>query len=102
MVYSGSITSKYWEQKKVLAPSCEPEQVKNFFQSVSNHICGGSMAGAGGGGFLYVLLNKASSKEDVIKIARETFQDTFQVYDVEVDQEGIDVCIGHGHIEIIE
>lgn len=100
----GSLTSKYWEQKKVLAPSCEPEQVRKFFQSVSGHIVGGSMAGAGGGGFLFVVLNQtATAREDVIKIGRETFHNSeFQVYDVDIDREGIEVRIGNEKNEIIE
>lgn len=60
------------------------------------------MAGAGGGGFLFVVLNQASCRDEVINIAKETFQESFQVYDAEVDQEGMDLCIGDVYKETIE
>lgn len=60
------------------------------------------MAGAGGGGFLFVILNQPSFREEVIKIGKETFQESFQVYSADVDQEGIDITIGDGYKEIID
>ena len=45
----------YWQQKKVMAPGCEPELVTHMMEALKDHVYGMSMAGAGGGGFLYIL-----------------------------------------------
>ncbi len=54
----GKCARIYWEQKKEMAPGCEPEAVKGLVESlyVQDLIEAGWLAGAGGGGFLYLLL----------------------------------------------
>ena len=45
-----------WEHKKKMAPGCEPAAIKQMITVLRPHIYGTCMAGAGGGGFLFVLM----------------------------------------------
>jgi fucokinase len=86
----GRLLSEYWTQKKVLAPSCEPVQVSTFLKRSSDFIHGGTMAGAGGGGFMFVLLKRIEDENRVIEIANNCFSEPI-VYDLELDVNGIEV-----------
>ncbi|CAH1780096.1 unnamed protein product [Owenia fusiformis] len=52
----GECMNKYWEQKKKMAPGCEPSVVARMMASLREHTYGMTLAGAGGGGFMYVLM----------------------------------------------
>ena len=41
-----------------MAPGCEPATVSRMLAALRPHIHGASMAGAGGGGFLYALMKE--------------------------------------------
>ena len=58
----GACVSAYWAQKKVMAPGCEPAVVSRIIEATRPLALGSSMAGAGGGGFMFVL---ARAPEDV-------------------------------------
>ena len=53
----------YWELKKRMAPGCEPVQVRHMRDALAPHTHGTCMAGAGGGGFLYVLCKRPHSEK---------------------------------------
>lgn len=57
----GKCLSEYWQQKKVMAPGCEPEAVGRMMDALRPHTLGMSMAGAGGGGFLYLLTKEPNA-----------------------------------------
>lgn len=38
----------YWKHKKLIAPGCEPQMVKNMMHALSDFVYGQSLAGAGG------------------------------------------------------
>ena len=48
--------TEYWRIKRTLAPGAEPELVKNIFKVLEPYSVGGTLAGAGGGGFLTAIL----------------------------------------------
>ncbi len=54
--------NNYWEQKKRMAPGCEPVMVSEMMSVLRPHVYGLAMAGAGGGGFLYVLTQQPKAK----------------------------------------
>ncbi|KAM4018042.1 L-fucose kinase isoform 2-T2 [Anomaloglossus baeobatrachus] len=54
----GRCLSTYWRQKKCMAPGCEPLAVRRIMDTLQPHVHGQSLAGAGGGGFLYILTKK--------------------------------------------
>jgi len=53
--------SEYWQLKKKMAPGCEPELVTRIMQAMQSHALGMSLAGAGGGGFMYLLTRHPDS-----------------------------------------
>ena len=57
--------NEYWEQKKRMAPGCEPEAVTQLMTHLRPHTLGMSLAGAGGGGFLYVLFRETKTLPEV-------------------------------------
>lgn len=52
----GKCMENYWAQKKRMAPGCEPAIVASMRVALESYALGITMAGAGGGGFLYILL----------------------------------------------
>ena len=52
----GACLDTYWQQKQRMAPGCEPASVTRMLAALRPLVYGASMAGAGGGGFLYVLM----------------------------------------------
>lgn len=61
----GRCMNDYWEQKKRMAPGCEPTAVSEMMTLLRPHVLGLSMAGAGGGGFLYVLTKQPHARAHV-------------------------------------
>jgi len=53
--------TEYWQLKKTMAPGCEPEIVTRIMQAMQPHVLGMSLAGAGGGGFMYLLTRDPDS-----------------------------------------
>lgn len=59
----GQYLTSYWEQKKLMAPGCEPLAVQRMMDVLAPYAFGQSLAGAGGGGFLYLLTKEPRQKE---------------------------------------
>ncbi|KAJ8252633.1 hypothetical protein COCON_G00219450 [Conger conger] len=86
----GSCLDRYWQQKKAMAPGCEPAAVRNMMAALRPLTLGQSLAGAGGGGFLFLLTHEPLQEERV----REVLSNTqglgdFSVHSVEIDMEGV-------------
>uniref|UniRef100_UPI00398EB101 L-fucose kinase isoform X2 n=1 Tax=Pristiophorus japonicus TaxID=55135 RepID=UPI00398EB101 len=90
----GQCLNTYWQQKKSMAPGCEPSAVRQMMAVLQPHVHGQSLAGAGGGGFLYLLTRKPRQKEEIERILRASEGlGNFNVHEVEVDVTGITVCL---------
>lgn len=89
----GACMSSYWDQKKFMAPGCEPQFVKAMLNAMAPHVHGGSMAGAGGGGFMYVLAKKPNAAVELEAIVRAAVPDIADVkfHDVQVDAVGLHI-----------
>lgn len=68
----GQCLTSYWEQKKLMAPGCEPLAVRRMMDVLAPHVHGQSLAGAGGGGFLYLLTKEPRQKEALEAILAKT------------------------------
>ncbi|KAJ7998244.1 hypothetical protein DPEC_G00220590 [Dallia pectoralis] len=88
----GACLERYWAQKKVMAPGCEPAAVRTMMDALRPLALGQTLAGAGGGGFLYLLTREPLQGEVVRQILNNTqgLRD-FSVHSVELDMEGITV-----------
>ena len=86
----GMHMNAYWEQKKTIASGCEPDLCRRMMDKLRPYTLGMLLAGAGGGGFMYVLTKKAHSKDFVANLLKEVegAQDAV-VYDVLIDRIGM-------------
>ncbi|XP_048886958.1 L-fucose kinase isoform X1 [Brienomyrus brachyistius] len=86
----GNCVNRYWQQKKVMAAGCEPAAVRLMMDSLQPLALGQSLAGAGGGGFLFLLTSEPMQKERVREVLYSTQGlGDFSVHSVEVDLQGI-------------
>ncbi|KAM4618901.1 L-fucose kinase isoform 2-T2 [Polymixia lowei] len=86
----GVCLNRSWQQKKVMAPGCEPGAVRTMMEALGPLALGQSLAGAGGGGFLYLLTREPHQNHQVLKVLNNTpGLGDFSVYSVEVDMDGI-------------
>uniref|UniRef100_I3JWN3 L-fucose kinase n=1 Tax=Oreochromis niloticus TaxID=8128 RepID=I3JWN3_ORENI len=79
-----------WQQKKLMAPGCEPASVRAMMEALRPLVLGQSLAGAGGGGFLYLLTRKPQQREVVLQVLNNTpGLGDFSVHSVELDRDGL-------------
>ncbi|XP_066439899.1 L-fucose kinase [Eleutherodactylus coqui] len=84
----GRCLSTYWLQKRCMAPGCEPLVVRRIMDMLEPYVHGQSLAGAGGGGFLYIL-TKEPNQRDVLQRLLERTQggERCSVHTVQVETE---------------
>ncbi|KAI6077531.1 L-fucose kinase [Aix galericulata] len=88
----GACLERYWRQKKRMAPGCEPLAVGRMMGALRPYVHGQCLAGAGGGGFLYVLTKAPRQKEALHQILAKTEGlGNFSIHSIEVDTGGISV-----------
>ncbi|XP_012292868.2 L-fucose kinase isoform X1 [Aotus nancymaae] len=86
----GKCLTSYWEQKKLMAPGCEPLAVRRMMDVLAPHVHGQSLAGAGGGGFLYLLTKEPQQKEALEAVLAKTEGlGNYSIHLVEVDTQGL-------------
>ncbi|ROL52789.1 L-fucose kinase [Anabarilius grahami] len=88
----GECMDTYWQQKKLMAPGCEPAAVRSMMNALQPLSLGQSLAGAGGGGFLFLLTREPQQKETVTEILTNIQGiGSFSVHSVDLDMDGISV-----------
>lgn len=92
----GEFVSRYWTQKCVMAggidSGVEPPEVKELLDILkeTNSIVGGTLCGAGGGGFLFLLLNDCVDMDAIRNIQMKMPKgDDFTWHSCEVSCEGL-------------
>ncbi|CAG5958481.1 unnamed protein product [Menidia menidia] len=86
----GECLDRSWQQKKLMAPGCEPASVRAMMQALRPLVLGQSLAGAGGGGFLYLLTREPRQRDAVLQALRGTpGLGDFSVHSVELDVDGL-------------
>lgn len=63
----GELWSYFWQLKKRMATGSEPVSVSHMIKALAPYALGCCVAGAGGGGFLFVLMKEANQRELVEK-----------------------------------
>lgn len=91
----------YWKHKKLIAPGCEPQMVKNMMHALSDFVYGQSLAGAGGGGFYYGFLKRPEDRSRVESSVTsiEGCQDMI-IHRATVDLTGISLKVGGEEVNI--
>uniref|UniRef100_A0AAQ4QDP6 L-fucose kinase n=1 Tax=Gasterosteus aculeatus aculeatus TaxID=481459 RepID=A0AAQ4QDP6_GASAC len=88
----GGCLDRSWQQKKLMAPGCEPASVRIMMEALRPLVLGQSLAGAGGGGFIYLLTREPRQRGAVMQVLSETQGlGDFSVHLVELDMDGIKV-----------
>ncbi|XP_012586129.1 PREDICTED: L-fucose kinase [Condylura cristata] len=86
----GQCLTLYWEQKKLMAPGSEPLAVRRIMDVLAPHVHGQSLAGAGGGGFLYLLTKEPRQREALEAVLAKTQGlGNYSIHLVEVDTQGL-------------
>ena len=86
----GNCFNLYWQQKKRMAPGCEPATVAEMREKLEPYTLGMSMAGAGGGGFLYIFL-KPEYSIDVLPgiLSQVSGAQDISIHTAQVDMDGL-------------
>ncbi|XP_005937010.1 L-fucose kinase [Haplochromis burtoni] len=88
----GECLDRSWQQKKLMAPGCEPASVHAMMEALRPLVLGQSLAGAGGGGFLYLLTREPRQREAVLQVLNNMpGLGDFSVHSVELDMDGLTV-----------
>ena len=97
----GECLSSYWEIKRTLAPGSEPQLVRNILDTLEPFIVGGSLTGAGGGGFLVAILRDDADREEAVaSVRRLPGTERLTFHSATLDTEGITVSVGKECISI--
>lgn len=83
----------YWVLKKQLATGCEPEVVSRMMATLRPHVHSAVLAGAGGGGFMYVLAKETDALNTIRRVLTEAsmMPDSISLHKAEVTLEGLRV-----------
>ena len=80
-----ALLNEHWEQSKRLDGGCTNTCIDQIFSSIDDLILGRMICGAGGGGFLQVVLKKGVTKQQLRERLFEVFADSgVAVYDCEI------------------
>lgn len=78
------LLDSHWELSKMVDAGSTNTLIDQIFNSIEDLLEGKMISGAGGGGFLQVILKKGVTKEDVHKRLKDVFQDNeVDVWDAE-------------------
>ncbi|XP_077982248.1 L-fucose kinase-like isoform X2 [Glandiceps talaboti] len=90
----GECLDTYWGQKKIMAPGCEPKAVERMMEALKPHVCGQALAGAGGGGYMYVITKQPNDVDTVKKVlAGLEGCESVTVHEVSIDQTGLTIDV---------
>ena len=64
----GQCMDRYWVLKRSMATGCEPAICRQMMDVLRPYVHGTCMAGAGGGGFMYVLAKEPNSIENIREV----------------------------------
>ncbi len=79
------LLTRHWEYSKQLDSGCTNTCIDQIFSTIDDLIDGKMICGAGGGGFLQVVLKKGITKDDLRQRLFDVFADSgVEVYDCEI------------------
>jgi len=88
----GLLINKYWEMKKQLVSGSTNQEIESVISEVKDFASGIIMAGAGGGGFLYILAKDHKSAQKVReRLGGISMKDSSGIYDVTFNLNGMEV-----------
>ena len=84
--------NEYWRDKKLLDAGSSNERVEEIAAAIKPYASALSLAGAGGGGFMYILAKSAADAKKIRTIlSRNPPSKWARFYDFAIDEEGLKV-----------
>jgi len=88
----GSLINNYWEMKKQLVPESTNQRIEKIISEVKEFASGIGMAGAGGGGFMYILAKDLESAQKIReKLYQISLKSDSKLYNGDFNLDGMEV-----------
>jgi fucokinase len=86
----GALLSEHWAYNQRMDPGCSNPFIDGLFEFMAPYICGGKLAGAGGGGFAICIANSADAATALTAVLHERYAATdLRVWPAAVAEEGL-------------
>lgn len=72
----GALLQEHWAINRRMDPGCTNVFIDALFEEMRPHICGGKLAGAGGGGFAIVIARKADGRQALARALEARYPNT--------------------------
>jgi fucokinase len=72
----GELLGQHWALNKRIDPGCTNSFIDSLFTEIEPHICGGKLAGAGGGGFAIAVTRDTGGEQEMDRILRARYPST--------------------------
>lgn len=90
----GACWTCYRHQKSLMAPGSEPKVIKDLMEALEPLSYGQALAGAGGGGFIFVLTKEPNMVDEVKNVIKKMApSDEIIFFDVSMDWDGLTVRV---------
>lgn len=90
----GACWTCYRHQKSLMAPGSEPKGIKDLMEALEPLSYGQALAGAGGGGFIFVLTKEPNMVDEVKNVIKKMApSDEIIFFDVSMDWDGLTVRV---------
>jgi fucokinase len=96
----GELLGEHWQLNKRIDPGCTNPFIDRLFEVMGPFICGGKLAGAGGGGFAFVIARDAAAARDLEQALHDHYPGTLvEIWPCVVADQGLVTSIvPDGHI----
>jgi galactokinase/mevalonate kinase-like predicted kinase len=90
----GHLLGEYWSLKKRIDPGSSDHRIEQLFEFAKPHLSGGTLLGAGGGGFAFFIA-KSESHAAKLRAKLETSPSlaSGRLYDMRIDHVGLNVSV---------
>jgi fucokinase len=72
----GELLGQHWALNKRMDPGCTNPFIDGLFADLEPHICGGKLAGAGGGGFAIVVTHSQDGEHELAQALEKRYSNT--------------------------
>ncbi len=86
----GYMMGEHWIHNKNMDPGCTNPFIDDLFTTISPHIVGGKLAGAGGGGFAILVAKEGVTRSDLESVLRSSYGDTpVSIWPSDIAEDGL-------------
>lgn len=90
----GHLLGEYWSLKKRIDPGSSDHRIEQLFELAKPHLSGGTLLGAGGGGFaLFIAKSESHAAKLRAKLETSPSQASGRLYDMRIDHVGLNVSV---------